>query len=316
MTEARQPDAARPVRRSDRELSRVAATTRGVHDRLAGLDADRPNSYNPRRTLRLGVELTRQITRRRTHIVLGLLLVLPVIMAAAFELGGSPGAQAPAVIGLATAGAFNFALFTEFVTVGFLLVVVVALFAGDTVASEASWASLRYLLAMPVPRSRLLRQKLAVAAVLCVATNVLLPLWAFLVGGMFFGFGPTQSPTGTSFDTVQSLLRMLIIVGYICIQLFGLGAIAFFLSTCVDNPLGAVGGAVLFTVIGNIVDQITPLGSLRSYLLAHWDYVWEDALSKPVVYDDMIRGTGAALMYIAVFCGLAFLRFDRKDITS
>ena len=50
-----------------------------------------------------------------------------------------------------------------FVSAGFLLVVAVALFCGDTVASEASWASLRYLLAAPVPRARLLRQKLAVA---------------------------------------------------------------------------------------------------------------------------------------------------------
>ena len=46
---------------------------------------------------------------------------------------------------------------------GFLLVVAVALFCGDTVASEAGWSSLRYLLAAPVPRTRLLRQKLAVA---------------------------------------------------------------------------------------------------------------------------------------------------------
>ena len=63
-----------------------------------------------------------------------------------------------------------------FVSVGFLLVVAVALFCGDTVASEASWASLRYLLAAPVPRSRLLRQKLIVA-VAYAAAAVLLPVW-------------------------------------------------------------------------------------------------------------------------------------------
>ena len=45
-----------------------------------------------------------------------------------------------------------------FVSTGFLLVVVVALFFGDTVASEASWSGLRYLLAAPIPRTRLLRR--------------------------------------------------------------------------------------------------------------------------------------------------------------
>ena len=111
-------------------------------------------------------------------------------------------------------------------------------------------------------------------------------------------------------------MRLLLVVGYICIQLFGVGAIAFLLGVGVDNPLGAVGGAVLFTVLSNIVDQITPLGSARDYLLAHWDYTWEDALSSPIRDADLARGTGVALVYIAVFLGLAFLRFDRKDITS
>ena len=45
----------------------------------------------------------------------------------------------------------------------FLLVVVVALYCGDTVASEASWGSLRYLLSVPVPRGRLLGTKLLVS---------------------------------------------------------------------------------------------------------------------------------------------------------
>ncbi|SHH53992.1 ABC-2 type transport system permease protein [Jatrophihabitans endophyticus] len=309
----------RATRTTDRELSKVAATHRGVHDRLAVLDPDRPHTYNAHRTLRLRVEFVRQVKRRRTQVSFGLLLVLPIIIACAFQFGGAAEAAsdgAPELVGLATAGGYNFALFTEFASVGFLLVVVVALFAGDTVASEASWSSLRYLLAQPVPRARLLRQKLAVAGVMTVAANLVLPVWSFLVGGVFFGFGPAVSPLGGSFGGGGSSWRMLVAVGYIVVQLMGIAALAFFLSVCVDNPLGAVGGAVMLTVISNIIDQITALGSLRNYLLAHWDYSWVDVLSSPVRYDDMIRGTGVALVYIAVFLGLAFLRFDRKDITS
>ena len=85
-------------------------------------------------------------------------------MALAFQIGGSDTNQGgAALVDLATDGAGNFALFTEFAAVGFLLVVIVAMFCGDTVASEASWSSLRYLLALPMPRARLLRQKLVVA---------------------------------------------------------------------------------------------------------------------------------------------------------
>ena len=194
--------------------------------------------------------------------------------------------------------------------------VVVALFAGDTVASEASWSSLRYLLAQPVPRSRLLRQKLAVAGVLCVLANLLLPVWAFVVGGLFFGFDPARSPIGGEFSTGASTLRLLLIVAYVCGQLLVVAGLAFLLSVSVDNPLGAVGGAVMLVVVSNILDQITALGSYRNYLPTHWSFSWVDALSMPVRYDDMIRGTGVALVYAAVFVAAAFLRFDRKDITS
>jgi ABC-2 type transport system permease protein len=301
---------------SERELSKVAATHRGIHDRLAELDAGRAPDFDPRRTLRLRVEFTRQIKRRRTQVAFGLLLILPIIIAFAFKVGGGAGSDAPQLVGLANSGGFNFALFTEFASVGFLLVVVVALFCGDTVASEASWSSLRYLLAQPVPRSRLLRQKLIVAGSLCVAANALLPLWAFCVGGVFFGWTPARSPIGGSFGTGPSSWRLLIIVGYVCGQLLVVAALAFLLSVSVDNPLGAVGGSVMLVVVSNILDQITALDPYRQYLPTHFNYAWVDTLSSPIRWDDMIRGTGLALVYAAAFLGYAWLRFDRKDITS
>ncbi len=302
----------------DRELSGVAATRRGVHDRLAELDPQRSMTFDPRRTLRLRLrlEFTRQLTRRRTQVAFGLLLVLPIIIALAFKLGGSACAGSPQLAALATAGGFNFALFTEFASVGFLLIVLVALFCGDTVSSEASWSSLRYLLAQPVRRSRLLRQKLIVGASLSIASIVLLPAWAFLVGGVFFGWAPARSPLGTTFDTSASLWRLVIMVGFISLAMMTFAALAFLLSTAVDNPLGAVGGAVMAAVVSSIIDQITALNSYRNFLPTHYNYAWVDALSSPIRWDDMIRGTGVALVYAAVFLGYAWLRFDRKDITS
>jgi ABC-2 type transport system permease protein len=301
---------------SDRELSKYAATRRGIHARLSELDAGRAPEFNPRHTLKLRVEFARQLKRRRTQVAFGLLIVLPIIIAIAFQVGGGAGSDAPQLVGLANSGGFNFALFTEFASVGFLLVVVVALFCGDTVASEASWSSLRYLLAQPVPRSRLLKQKLIVAGSLCVAANALLPLWAFVVGGVFFGWHPARSPIGGSFGSGPSSERLIIIVIYVCGQLLVVASLAFLLSVSVDNPLGAVGGSVMLIVVSNIIDQITALDPYRKFLPTHFNYAWVDTLSTPIRWDDMFRGTGLALVYAAVFFGYAWLRFDRKDITS
>jgi ABC-2 type transport system permease protein len=304
------------TRVSDRELSRYAATRRGIHARLAELDAGRAPEFNPRHTLRLRVEFVRQLKRRRTQITFALLLVLPIAIAIAFKVGGGAGSQAPQLVGLANSGGFNFALFTEFASVGFLLVVVVALFCGDTVASEAGWSSLRYLLAQPVPRARLLKQKLIVAASLCLAANVVLPVWAFVVGGVFFGWHPARSPIGGSFGAEASVVRLAIIVVYVCGQLLVVASLAFLLSVSVDNPLGAVGGAVMLHVVSRILDQITALDPYRKFLPTHFSYAWVDTLSSPIRWDDMLRGTGVAFVYAAAFFGYAWLRFDRKDVTS
>ncbi len=122
------------------------------------------------------MELSRQLHRRRNQVVFALLAGLPFVLAGAFALGDSGGSGD--LIDTATAGGANFALFSVFVTSTFLDIVLVALFFGDTVASEASWSSLRYLLAVPVPPGRLLAVKAAAAALLAAASLVLLPLVA------------------------------------------------------------------------------------------------------------------------------------------
>jgi len=305
-----------------------APTRRGVHDRLMQLDAAHDNGFRAERTLRVRVEFIRQLRRRRTQLTALVLLVLPVIIALAFQISSGPGsagaapqggsgrAGAPALVNLATTGATNFALFTEFASAGFLLVVIVALFCGDTVASEASWSSLRYLLAIPVPRSRLLRQKLIVALSLSFGANLLLPAWSYLVGGVFFGWAPGQSPLGGTFTTGAALQRLLIVVCYACIQSLLVAALAFLLSVLTDAPLGAVGGATMLVVVSNILDSITSLDPYRRFLPTHFQYSWLDALGQNIVWDDMMRGTGLVLVYSAVFFALAWWRFQEKDILS
>jgi ABC-2 type transport system permease protein len=308
---------------------RPAPTRRGVHDRLMQLAPVHDNGFRPERTLRVRVEFVRQLRRRRTQLTALVLLALPIVIALAFQLssdtgsGGSAGqgssrgsGSGSALVTLATTGATNFSLFTEFASAGFLLVVIVALFCGDTVASEASWGSLRYLLAIPVPRPRLLRQKLIVALSLSFGANLLLPAWAYLVGGAFFGWEPGRSPLGGTFTTGVALQRLLIVVCYVSLQSLLVAALAFLLSVLTDAPLGAVGGATMLVVVSNILDSITSLDPYRRFLPTHFQYSWLDALGADVVWDDMIRGTGLVLVYSAVFFALAWWRFQQKDIVS
>ncbi|MQY06093.1 ABC transporter permease [Actinomadura macrotermitis] len=273
--------------------------------------------YDVRRTLPLRVEAVRQFRRRRTLVAFAILLALPWVLVGAFKLGGDPEADGmPSLVDVATASGLNFALFALFVATGFLLVVAVALFCGDTVASEAGWSSLRYLLAAPVPRARLLRQKLVVALGYAAAAVLTLPLMSLLAGTVAFGWGDVSLPTGGTFAAGDALGRMAVIVGYSLVAQLVVASLAFLLSVTTDSPLGAVGGAVGLVIVSNILDAVTALGSWRDFLPTHWMYSWMDALQPQLQWTGMAKGAALSLAYSAVLLALAFRRFRSRDVVS
>lgn len=278
------------------------------------------NASSPMHTgtaLPLRAEIGRQLRRRRTIGIFIVLTVLPLVLLLAFWLGndGSDSGER-GFVDLAQESGANLVIFTLFASTSFLLIVIVALFAGDTVPSEASWASLRYLLAAPVRRERLLRQKLVVAALSSAVALAFLPAWTLVVGGIAYGWGPYVGPTGSQIGWPEFALRLLIIVGYLLIELSVVGAFAFTLGVLTDAPLAAVGGAVLLMILCAILDSITALGSIREGLPGHYAYAWADALAPTIDYSDMITGALWSLGYAIVAVWFAVWHFLRKDITS
>ncbi|MCZ4612158.1 ABC transporter permease subunit [Streptomyces sp. HUAS 31] len=276
------------------------------------------SGYRAGRTLPLRVELIRQLKRRRTLVMFGILAVLPFVLVAAFAIGGEPdgGGNRITLMDTATASGANFAAVNLFVSAGFLLVIPVALFCGDTVASEAGWSSLRYLLAAPVPRARLLWSKLVVGLGLSLAAMILLPVVALAVGTAAYGWGPLQIPTGGSIDTGTAAQRLVVIVAFIFVSQLVTAGLAFWLSTKTDAALGAVGGAVGLTIVGNVLDAVTALGDWRHFLPAHWQFAWADAVQPTPEWSGMIQGTAISITYALVLFALAFRGFARKDVVS
>jgi len=277
--------------------------------------------YRPGATLSVWTEWRRQASRRRTQLALGFMVLLPLIILVAFQFGDGEDdrdgrGRFSSLVDLATAGGLNFTLFSIFVSASFLLVVVVALFCGDTVASEASWGSLRYLLAIPVPRARLLAVKLVVALAYSALALLLLAGTALLVGTLRYGWEPLQSTVAAQIPAGEGFLRVLGILGYLAVVLLVVAGLAFLLSVSTDAALGAVGGAVLLWILSSILDQIEALGVVRNFLPTHYANAWLGLLSTPVQTDDIVRGCISAVCYATVFWGLAFWRFTRKDVVS
>jgi ABC-2 type transport system permease protein len=275
--------------------------------------------YRARRTLPFRVEAIRQFRRRRTLIAYSILMVLPWVLVGAFEISGpaSGGNGTPGLVVAATNGGLNFTAFSFFVSAGFLLVVIVALFCGDTIASEASWSSLRYLLAAPVPRARLLRQKLAVAATYSILAILTFALMSMVAGTVAFGWHPLRLPgSGIDVATGSALGRLAVVFGYILVTETVVAGLAFLLSVSTDSPLGAVGGAVGLIIVSNILDAITALGGWREILPSHWQFAWISALQSQITWTGMIEGAAVSVSYAIVLFALAFRRFRTRDIVS
>lgn len=275
--------------------------------------------YRPERTLRLSVELRRQFKRRRTIGVFAAMIGLPLILIAALQLGASDDAQANNrlnLVDVATSSGLNFTLFVLFATTSFFLVVVFALFFGDTVASEASWGSLRYALATPVPRMRLLRQKWAAAFVLSVAALLTVTLVGVIAGGIAFGFADIMTPIGITIDQGSGYLRLAGMVGYLAVHLLVVGTLAFWFSTITDAPLAAVGGSIFTMFVFAILAQVEQLGVVRDYFPTAGEFAWTDLLQTPVDSGELFRGVIQSLVYAVVFTALAFRHFSRRDVTS
>jgi ABC-2 type transport system permease protein len=277
----------------------------------------------PGRRFSIGTELRRQASRPRSRITIAFMVALPLIILGAFELGGDGSSERrrgtgafSSLVDMATSGGTNFAMFTLLVSSSFLLVVVFALFFGDTVASEASWGTLRYLLSIPVPRVRLLAVKLIVSAASALIALLALIGTALLAGTLAYGWNPLRSPIADEVSTGEGVARLVGAAGYIGLTLLVVGALAFLFSVSTDAPLGAVGGAVLVQILSSILDQIDALGGVRDLLPTHYGDAWVGLLSTPVQIDGMVRGAISAVVYTVIFTGLAFWRFLRKDIVS
>ena len=279
-------------------------------------------SYRASATMPLRVEFIRQLRRRRTLVAYLLVVALPVIVSLAVKFGSEAdsgrrlGSGSADLVGLATAGAANFTVTMFFFASGFLLLVIVALFCGDTVASEASWSSLRYLLAAPVPRRRLLKQKLIVGLVLALGAIATLPVASYAIGLVAFGSDPLQSPVGATFTAAESLGRITGVGLYIFISLLFAAGIAFLMSVLTDAPLGAVGAAVVLVIVSNILNAIDALGSLREWLPTHYSQAWLDLLATDIAWTDMARGASYSIVWCALCVAYAVFRFDRKDVVS
>ncbi|GAA4472576.1 ABC transporter permease subunit [Phytohabitans houttuyneae] len=268
----------------------------------------------------LASELGLIARRRRNQAGLAVLAAVPIIIAIAVKVssptssGGEEGA--PHFISSITGNGLFVALAALALEIQLFLPIAVAAVAGDAVAGEANVGTLRYLLTVPVHRTRLLAVKYAGIVVGAFVATVTVAGTGVLAGLLLFGGGDVVLLSGTTIGMGEGLLRVLAICLYLTACLSALGAVGLFVSTLTEQPMGATIAIVMFTMVSWILGVIPQVDWLHPYLLTHWWNNFGDLLRDPVAWDPLRNGLLSAAIYALIFLSAAWARFGTRDVTS
>jgi ABC-2 type transport system permease protein len=254
--------------------------------------------------------------RRRNIAGMGVLAALPVIVAVSIRLSSSSQGGGPAFIsGIAGNG-----LFVAFAALALelplFLPLAVSAISGDSVAGEANLGTLRYLLAIPAGRTRLLVIKYLAIVIFAFAATFLVALVGSIMGLALFGGGDMTLLSGTQTSMADGAWRLVLSSLYLAAQFSALGAIGLFVSTLTEQPIGATIAIVLVNVLMFILDSIAQLDWLHPWLLTHWWTAFGDLLRDPIATESIQRGLVTAVVYAGTFWLAAWARLSTKDISS
>src|SRR6266487_5846766 len=174
-------------------------------------------------------ELRLVFRRRRNLLLLAVAAVFPLVIGIALRLAsprpeGGNGAGVAFFNQLAGNG-----VFLTFIALSTLLVlilpVVVAVVAGDSVAGEAGYGTLRYLLTVPAGRTRLLAVKYVGIIAFALSATAVVTVAAVITGLALFPVGPMPLLSGTTVPLADGLLRLIFVTLYVAAAMASLGAI-------------------------------------------------------------------------------------------
>jgi ABC-2 type transport system permease protein len=267
-------------------------------------------------------ELSLTFLRKRNLALLAVLAAVPVLLGLVlrFSSGGSGGGggngSPPAFLNQVTGNGVFLAFLTLVVESTLVLPLVVAVVAGDSIAGEANRGTLRYLLAVPAGRTRLLGIKLAATVVFCVGAVLLVSVVAVVVGAILFPIGPVTLLSGIPVSLGAGLLRLLFVALYLAAAMAALGAIGLAISTFTEHPIGAIAAVLVIAVASQVMDSVSQLDVIHPYLPTHFWLSFDSLLRSPVAWPELGHGLLSFGVYIVIFCSIAWARFTTADVTS
>ncbi len=254
--------------------------------------------------------------RRRNQAGLAVLAAVPVVVAFAVKASAPRPGRGPDFLSSITSNGLFVALTALTAEIAMFLPLAVAMLCGDAIAGEANQGTLRYLLTVPVTRTRLLFVKYASLVFGAFWGVTLVAVTGVLVGAALFGVGPLTTLSGSQLEFVPALGRLGLVVLYLTTCLASLAAVGLFVSTLTEQPMAATITVMIVVILSWVLDGVPQVAWLHPWLIVHEWMSFGDLLRDPLTLDSAGRGLWVALGYAVVFLAAAWARLSGKDITS
>ena len=263
-------------------------------------------------------ELRLVFGRRRNLLLLAVVAAFPVLIGVGLRVTSRPGSGGGglAFVSQLTGNGIFLSFIALTVLLTLVLPVVVAVVAGDSVAGEAGYGTLRYLLAVPAGRTRLLAAKYAAIVTFGLAATFVVTAAALLTGVALFPVGPVTLLSGTTVPLAAGLVRLLFVTLYVAAAMAALGAIGLAISTLTEHSIGAIAAVAIIVVASEVADTVPQFAVIHPYLPTHWWTTFDSLLRVPIDTTTMLHGLLSFAVYTVIFGSFAWARFSNADVTS
>ncbi len=262
-------------------------------------------------------ELRLIFLRWRNLILLAVLAAIPVLVGIALRLAGTGnGGQGPPFLDQVAGNGVFLAFLALTVMLTLVLPLAVAVVSGDSVAGEAGHGTLRYLLAVPVGRTRLLGIKYTGLLCYCLVACLLIALVSLAVGAAAFPIGPVTLLSGNTVPLADGLVRLLLVTLYVAAGMAALAAIGLAVSTFTEHAIAAIAAILVITIGSEVADNVPQFSVVHPFLPTHWWLSFDGLLRSPVAWGEIGQGLLSFGIYAVIFAAIAWARFTTSDVTS
>jgi ABC-2 type transport system permease protein len=260
-------------------------------------------------------EIRKLLLQRRTYIGFAVAIIIPVIFVGALALqAGQPDDVAfgryVRVSGLAIPPVML--IFGSI----WLFPLITSLVAGDIVAAEDHNGTLKTILTRSSGRGRIFIAKVLAALTYAGVALALMGLTALIAGILKSGFDPLTTLSGSTVSAKKGLVLLAVCFAIYSLPLIAIASIALLLSTLTHNSAGSVVGALMISIMLQLIAILPGLESLQPYLLPNQFNAWQGLLRSPADWAPVVRAAWVCAAYALPCLAWAYWSFTRRDVTG